>query len=238
LDRLQKVMAHAGIASRRKCEEIIAEGRVSVNGEIVTEMGVKVDPEVDEIIVDGNTISKEKKVYILLNKPKGFITTVSDPEERDTVMDIIPDIKQRLYPVGRLDFNTSGLLILTNDGDLTYKLTHPKKEVDKTYEVEVNGQIKESEFEKFHQGIVIDGRRTTPAKVDNIRFYKDDNKTKFEITIHEGRNRQVRRMCEIIGYPVRKLKRTAFAFLKIDNLNKGEYRYLTEKEVKKLKKLG
>lgn len=231
-------MAHAGIASRRKCEEIIAEGRVSVNGEIVTEMGVKVDPESDEIIVDGKTISKEKKVYILLNKPEGYITTVSDPEDRTTVMDLMPDIKQRLYPVGRLDFNTSGLLILTNDGDLTYRLTHPKKEVNKTYEVEVNGQIKEAEFEKFSQGIVIDGRKTAPAEVNNIRFYGDKNKTKFEITIHEGRNRQVRRMCEIIGYPVRKLKRTGFSFLKIDNLNKGEYRYLTENEIKKLKNLG
>jgi len=231
-------MAHAGIASRRKCEKIIAEGRVSVNGEVVTEKGVKIDPESDEIIVDGKIISKEKKVYILLNKPEGYITTVSDPEGRTTVMDLLPDIKQRLYPVGRLDFNTSGLLILTNDGDLTYKLTHPKKEVDKTYEVEIKGLIDREEFNKFKEGIIIDGRKTAPAEIDNIRFYKAENKTKFEITIHEGRNRQVRRMCEIIGYPVRKLKRIGFSFLKIDNLNKGTYRYLTKHEVKKLKKLG
>lgn len=238
MDRLQKVMAHAGIASRRKCEEIIAEGRVAVNGEIVTEMGVKVDPEEDKVVVDGKIISKEKKIYILLNKPEGYITTVSDPEDRDTVIDLMPDIKQRLYPVGRLDFNSSGLIILTNDGNLTYKLTHPKKEVDKTYEVEVRGLIDSDEFNKFKEGIIIDGRKTSPAETSNIRYYNDDNKTKFEITIHEGRNRQVRRMCEIIGYPVRKLKRTGLAFLKIDDLKKGEYRYLTDEEVKKLKKLG
>src|SRR6056297_645160 len=192
MERLQKVMAHAGVASRRKSEEIIAEGRVKVNGEIVTEMGFKVDPEQDEIVVDGELISEEKKRYILLNKPEGYITTVSDPEERATVMDLLPDLKQRVYPAGRLDYDSSGLLILTNDGELTYKLTHPKKEVDKKYFVRAEGKIGREDFKKFEEGMVIDGRRTSEAVVENID-YKDEM-TEFEIIIHEGRNRQIRRM--------------------------------------------
>lgn len=234
MERLQKVMAHAGVASRRKSEEIIAEGRVKVNGEIVTEMGFKVDPKKDEIEVDGEVIAKEKKVYLLLHKPEGYITTVSDPKERQTVMDLIPDLKQRVYPAGRLDYDSSGLLILTNDGDLCYKLTHPKKEVDKRYWVRAKGTIFAEDFNKFEEGMVIDGRKTAPAKIANINYL--DNYTEFEITIHEGRNRQVRRMCRIAGFSVVKLKRTAFAFLSLDGLAEGEYRYLNEEEIKKLKR--
>jgi 23S rRNA pseudouridine2605 synthase/16S rRNA pseudouridine516 synthase len=235
MERLQKVMAHAGVASRRKSEEIIAEGRVKVNGEIVTEMGFKVDPEQDEIIVDGEVISEEKKRYILLNKPEGFITTVSDPEGRPTVMDLIPDLKQRLYPAGRLDYDSSGLLILTNDGDLTYKLTHPKKEVDKKYRVLAQGELKEEDFEKFEEGMIIDGQKTAAAKISNVS-YKNDQ-TQFEIVIHEGRNRQVRRMAKIAGFSVISLKRIAFAFLTLKGVKEGEFRYLSDQEVNKLKNM-
>ncbi|MFW5749298.1 MAG: pseudouridine synthase [Halanaerobium sp.] len=235
MERLQKVMAHAGVASRRKSEEIIAEGRVKVNGETVTEMGFKVDPDQDEIVVDGEVISEEKKRYILLNKPEGYITTVSDPEGRPTVMDLIPDLKQRLYPAGRLDYDSSGLLIMTNDGDLTYKLTHPKKEVDKKYRVLAEGELREEDFDKFEAGMVIDGQKTAPVKISNVSYH--DQKTQFDIVLHEGRNRQVRRMAKIAGFPVISLKRTAFAFLTLKGVREGEFRYLSDREVKKLKKM-
>lgn len=235
MERLQKVMAHAGVASRRKSEDIIAEGRVMVNGETVTEMGFKVDPEVDVIEVDGELISKEKRIYLLLNKPEGYITTVSDPEDRATVMDLIPDLEQRLYPAGRLDYDSSGLLIMTNDGELTYKLTHPKKEVDKKYFVRAEGEIKAEDFNKFEEGMVIDGEKTSPAVIENISYQAEI--TEFEITIHEGRNRQIRRMCRIAGYSVLKLKRTAFSFLTLEGLDEGEYRFLSEEETAKLKNI-
>ncbi len=235
MERLQKVMAHAGVASRRKSEEIIAEGRVKVNGEIVEEMGFKVDPEQDEIVVDGEVIREEKKRYILLNKPEGYITTVSDPEGRPTVMDLIPDLKQRLYPAGRLDYDSSGLLLMTNDGDLTYKLTHPKKEVDKKYRVLVQGKLSQEDFEKFEAGMIIDGQKTAPAKISNLN-YKDEQ-TQFDIVIHEGRNRQVRRMVKIVGFSVISLKRIAFAFLTLKGVKEGEFRYLSDQEVDKLKNI-
>ena len=235
MERLQKVMAHAGVASRRKSEDIIAEGRVKVNGETVTEMGFKVNPEQDEIMVDGEIITEEKKVYILLNKPEGYITTVSDPEGRPTVMDLIPDLKQRLYPAGRLDYDSSGLLIMTNDGELTYKLTHPKKEVDKKYRVLVKGKLVESDFDKFRSGMVIDGKKTSPAEISNVN-YKNEN-TQFDITIHEGRNRQVRKMAKITGFPVISLKRIGFAFLTLKGVEEGNFRYLSNNEVKNLKNL-
>jgi len=235
MERLQKVMAHAGVASRRKSEEIIAEGRVKVNGEIVEEMGFKVNPEQDEIVVDGELIREEKKRYILLNKPEGYITTVSDPEGRPTVMDLIPDLKQRLYPAGRLDYDSSGLLLMTNDGDLTYKLTHPKKEVDKKYRVLVQGEVCQEDFEKFEAGMIIDGQKTAPAKISNMN-YKDEQ-TQFDIVIHEGRNRQVRRMVKIVGFSVISLKRIAFAFLTLKGVKEGEFRYLSDQEVDKLKNI-
>lgn len=235
MERLQKVMAHAGVASRRKSEEIIAEGRVKVNGEIVTEMGFKVDPDQDEIIVDGEIISEEKKIYILLNKPEGYITTVSDPEGRPTVMNLIPDLKQRLYPAGRLDYDSSGLLIMTNDGDLTYKLTHPKKEVDKKYKVLAQGKMAQEDFDKFEAGMIIDGQKTAAAKISNVN-YKNDQ-TQFDIVIHEGRNRQVRRMAKIAGFSVISLKRIAFSFLTLAGVKEGEFRYLNDQEVNKLKNM-
>ncbi|ADO77065.1 pseudouridine synthase [Halanaerobium praevalens] len=236
MERLQKVMAHAGVASRRKSEEIIAEGRVKVNGQVITEMGYKIDPAQAEVMVDGQVISEEKKVYILLNKPEGYITTVSDPENRPTVMDLIPDLNQRLYPAGRLDFDSSGLLIMTNDGDLTYKLTHPKKEVDKKYRVLIQGKLEEEDFEKFEAGMVIDGQETAPAEISNVD-YKGEQ-TEFDIVIHEGRNRQVRRMAKIAGFSVISLKRIGFAFLTLTGVEEGKFRYLTEAEVENLKKLA
>ncbi|MFI5358442.1 MAG: pseudouridine synthase [Halanaerobiales bacterium] len=233
MERLQKVMAHAGIASRRKAEQLILEGRVKVNGETVRELGRKVSPE-DFIEVDGKPIREEKKVYILLNKPVGYISTVDDPRGRRTVLDLVADVKERVYPVGRLDYDTSGLLILTNDGELTYKLTHPSFEVKKTYLVEVEGKPGK-ELARLEKGVMLSDGMTAPAAVAEVKTGK--NSTSFLLTIHEGRNRQVRRMCEAIGYPVKSLKRIKFAFLELGDLPEGRYRYLTEKEIKMLQSL-
>src|SRR5690554_990840 len=234
MERLQKVMAHAGIASRRKAEQLILEGRVKVNGETVRELGRKVSPE-DFIEVDGKPIREEKKVYILLNKPVGYISTVDDPRGRRTVLDLVADVKERVYPVGRLDYDTSGLLILTNDGELTYKLTHPSFEVKKTYLVEVEGKPGK-ELARLEKGVMLSDGMTAPAAVAEVKT--DKNSTSFLLTIHEGRNRQVRRMCEAIGYPVKSLKRIKFAFLELADLPEGKYRYLTEKEIKNLQGLA
>lgn len=234
LERLQKVMAHAGVASRRKCEEIIESGRVKVNGEIIRELGVKVSDN-DLIEVDGKVISQEKKIYILLNKPTGFITTVDDPRGRRTVLDLIEGVSQRIYPVGRLDYDTSGLLLMTNDGDLTYILTHPSHMINKTYRVEVNGHPEEKDFDRLEKGVFLEDGLTAPARVENIR--KKKNTSTFDLTIYEGRNRQVRRMCDKIGYKVEKLQRIRFSFLKLEGLKEGDFRYLDKKEVEKLREL-
>ncbi|MDI3546658.1 MAG: rRNA synthase [Halanaerobiales bacterium] len=234
MERLQKVMAHAGIASRRKSEEIIAQGRVKVNGRVVTELGTKVFPD-DIIEVDGKIITEEKKIYLLLNKPAGYVTTVDDPQGRKTVLDLIKGVSQRIYPVGRLDYDTSGLLILTNDGDLTHFLTHPSHQIDKTYRVEVKGHPGRSDLRKLAEGVELEDGITAPARVNSIRRRKQT--TLFNITIHEGRNRQVRRMCEKIGFPVINLKRIAFAFLRLDGLPEGEFRFLSDQEVRRLKDL-
>ena len=231
--RLQKYMAKCGVASRRRSESIILEGRVKVNGETVRELGRKVSPE-DFIEVDGKPIREEKKVYILLNKPVGYISTVDDPRGRRTVLDLVADVKERVYPVGRLDYDTSGLLILTNDGELTYKLTHPSFEVKKTYLVEVEGKPGK-ELARLEKGVMLSDGMTAPAAVAEVKTGK--NSTSFLLTIHEGRNRQVRRMCEAIGYPVKSLKRIKFAFLELGDLPEGRYRYLTEKEIKMLQSL-
>ncbi|MGM0410660.1 MAG: pseudouridine synthase, partial [Bacillota bacterium] len=234
-ERLQKVMAHAGVASRRKSEEIIKEGRVKVNGKVVTEMGVKVNEKEDIIEVDGELISKEKRVYILLYKPEGYVTTVDDPRGRSTVLDLIDDVKERIYPVGRLDYDTSGLLLLTNDGELTYVLTHPSYEIEKTYEVIADGYISDKKIDKLEKGIRLDDGMTAPAKVELKERNKDHSK--FNLIIHEGRNRQVRRMCNKISNPVIKLKRISFHNLDLSGLKKGDYRFLSKKELNKLKKL-
>ncbi|NLM11861.1 MAG: rRNA pseudouridine synthase [Clostridiaceae bacterium] len=230
--RLQKYLAQCGIASRRKAEEYIRNGRVRVNGQVVTQMGVKVSPKA-RVEVDGKPVKPEKKkVYILLHKPKGYVTTVSDPEGRQTVLDLVQEVKERVYPVGRLDYDSSGLLLLTNDGDFANLLMHPKHEILKVYIVTVKGKPSEKAIEKLRNGIRIDNYITAPAFVKVLNIY--ENKTKLEITIHEGRNRQIRKMCEKIGHPVIRLKRVAFGKLELGSLKPGEWRFLTEKEVKQL----
>ena len=238
-ERLQKFLAEAGVASRRKAEELIAQGKVKVNGKVVTEMGMKIDPAKDEVTyLDKKVTTKDTKmVYIMLYKPEGYVTTAKEQFGRPAVMDLIKGVKERIFPVGRLDYDTSGLLLLTNDGDLTYKLTHPKHDVDKTYIAKLYGIPDEGALQKFRRGVVIDGKRTKPAKIQIIDKDKDGRFCTAEIIIHEGRNRQVRKMCEAIKHPVAQLKRVATGDLKLGDLQKGKYRHLTEKEIKYLKKL-
>lgn len=234
LIRLQKYLAEAQVASRRKSEEIILSGRVSVNGETVTELGTKVDSERDTVSVDRKPVTIcEKQVYIMLNKPEGCVTTAKEQFNRKSVMDYI-DIKERVYPVGRLDYDTSGLLILTNDGELTYKLTHPKHNIDKTYVAIVDREPTTDELSAFRNGLDIDGRKTAPAKIEVI---KKEEKIQLKITIHEGRNRQVRKMCAAVGCRVLRLKRIAEGRLRLGSLKKGEYRFLTDEEIKYLKSI-
>lgn len=235
LMRLQKYLAEAQVASRRKAEEIILDGRVCVNGKKVTELGTKVESERDEITVDGKkTEICEKMVYIMLNKPEGCVTTVKDQFGRKSVIDYVKDVGERVYPVGRLDYDTSGLLVITNDGKLTYRLTHPKHNIEKTYIAEVDKMPDEKGLEKFRNGIVIDGRITAPAKIEII---KKGKLTTLKIKIKEGRNRQVRKMCAAIGCNVVTLKRIATGKLELGNLEKGKYRFLTDEEIKYIKNL-
>ncbi|MEE1013231.1 MAG: pseudouridine synthase [Clostridia bacterium] len=235
--RLQKFLAHCGVASRRGAETLIAQGRVSVNGTVITEMGVQIDEENDRIMVDGVPVQPEKKmVYVLLNKPVGYVTTVSDDKGRNTVMDLVADIPVRIYPVGRLDYDTEGLLLMTNDGDLTYRITHPKNNVEKTYVAEVTGNISMNTLIQLRNGVYLDGVKTSPAKVEVIGATRFG--TKLEITIHEGKNRQVRRMFEAVGCIVKKLKRTREAGLILGHVPLGHWRKLTEAEVNMLKKIG
>jgi len=237
LERLQKYLAHAGLGSRRSCEEIILKGKVKVNGKIVTTLGTKVNPTRDNIEVNNQLITnKEDKVYLLLNKPDGYVTTVKDPRGRPTVIDLIENINKRIYPVGRLDYETEGLLLLTNDGKLAYRLTHPSYKIDKVYEALVKGNPTKEKLSKLRNGIELEDGITEPAKVKVLKKFSD--KTLLEITIHEGRNRQVRRMCRIAGFSVISLQRTGFAFLSLADVNEGDFRYLTDQEVEKLKKLA
>jgi 23S rRNA pseudouridine2605 synthase len=234
-ERLQKVMAARGVASRRKCEEIITQGRVKVNGVVVTQLGTQVGKN-DLIQVDGKEIIKEPLVYYVLYKPTGYLTTVSDDLGRRTVMDLIdPETKKtRIFPIGRLDYDTSGVLLLTNDGDLSYRLTRSAKEIEKTYQVRVNGIINQDAVTKLMKGVMIDGVMTKRAKVEVISFDKPNNSSLIMLTITEGRNRQVRKMCEAIGYDVKKLKRVSFGGVTLDGLSVGEYRMLKPHEIKKL----
>lgn len=230
--RLQKYLAAAGVASRRKCEEVISQGRVTVNGTVVTELGTKVQ-ETDDILVDGKSVEiEEQKVYIMLNKPVGYITSAKDQFARKTVLDLIEGVSERIYPVGRLDYDTSGLLILTNDGDLAFRLTHPGHEVKKVYEAKVTGKITEDNILSFSRGIVIDGTPASPARLSVLDEMKD--RSLVEIEIHEGRNRQVRKMCELIGHPVISLKRTTIAGLSLGSLPEGQWRHLIQSEVNDL----
>ncbi len=233
--RLQKYLAECGVASRRKCEEFITEGRVRVNGETVTELGTKVT-ESDTVEFDGKVLSPEERlVYLMLHKPEGCVTTVTDQFERHTVMDYI-DIEERVFPVGRLDYDTSGLLLLTNDGELTYKLTHPKHNITKTYIATVERQPSKEEMQRFSKGLIIDGYKTSPAKIFVAKIH-ENGLVSLKIQIREGRNRQVRKMCEQIGCPVRYLKRIATGRLVLGTLKKGDYRELTKDEVEYLKSL-
>ena len=236
-ERLQKVMAELGVASRRKCEELILQGKVSVNNQLVTELGTKVDKQSAIILVDGVKVTNEiKKVYLLLNKPIGYITSAKDQFDRPTVIDLISGINVRLYPVGRLDYDTEGLLILTNDGDLTFKITHPSHNVTKTYTALVDGRVQEEAVEIFKQGIVIDDYKTAPANLEIIKYINKD--TLVNITIHEGKNRQVRKMCDAIGHSVLRLKRTSIGALKLGDLSTGHYRHLSKEEIDYLYSIG
>ncbi|GIP25547.1 ribosomal large subunit pseudouridine synthase B [Paenibacillus sp. J23TS9] len=238
MERLQKILAQAGIASRRKCEELILAGKVEVNGETVTALGTKADPEQDIITVAGKPIRNENKIYIMLNKPKGVITSASDPAGRKIVTDYVKGIKERIYPVGRLDYDTEGLLLLTNDGEFANMLTHPKHHVPKTYLATVEGIPHGSELDKLRAGIKLEDGMTSPAEVE----YKDIDTEKKEavisITIHEGRNRQVRRMFEAISHKVIRLKRISFGDLLLQNLKRGLYRHLTKDEIESLKNMA
>ncbi|MDD3187589.1 MAG: pseudouridine synthase [Bacilli bacterium] len=231
MERLQKVIANSGYCSRRKAEELINDRKVKVNGKFAV-IGMQVSDK-DEIEVEGNTIAKEDKVYFLLNKPRGVVTTAKDDKNRTTVVDLI-NTSKRIYPVGRLDYDTTGLLILTNDGELANLLTHPKSEIEKVYVAKVKGIVSYENIKKLSSGVYIDGIKTAKAKAKIIRFDKDKKTTIVELTIHEGKNHQVKKMFESLGYEVLKLKRERESFLDLQGLNVGEYRNLTPKEVKKL----
>lgn len=236
-ERLQKFMASCGVASRRKCEEIILSGRVRVNDVVVKTLGVKVSKK-DKVSLDSKLLKKEENVYYVLYKPTGYITTVSDEKNRRTVMDLIlPEhLENRIFPVGRLDYDTSGVLLLTNDGTLSYNLTKSDKNVRKSYVARVDGIINQRAVNALMKGVVIDGVRTKPAKIDVSDIDKKNNSCNVHLEITEGRNRQVRKMLDIVGYPVKKLKRVAFAEITLENLKEGTYRELTIHEVKTLYK--
>lgn len=233
-ERLQKYLAECGIASRRKCEEYIIQGKVQVNGKTITELGVKVNPEKDKITFEGKNVKQEeRKVYILLNKPIGYVTTSDEQFGRDKVLDLVK-VRERVVPVGRLDMYTSGTLILTNDGDFVYKVTHPKHEITKTYTVTVKGIIKNEEVEQLRKGVKIDDYTTRPAKVKILKTDEEKDISRLEITIHEGKNRQVRRMCESVGRRVIALHRSKIGNIGVKDIELGKWRYLKDFEVKTL----
>lgn len=233
-ERIQKYMARCGVASRRKAEELVLEGRVKINGQTINSV-VSIDPDVDRVEFDGRVIKpEERKVYIMLNKPVGIITSAKDQFDRKTVLDIIK-VEERVFPVGRLDFDTAGLIILTNDGDLAYRMTHPSHEVEKVYLAEIAGIPTEDELERFRRGLEIEDYVTAPSK---IRVLKEiARSSQVEITIHEGKNRQVRKMCDAIGHPVIRLKRIRIGSLGMEGLEEGKWRELTDMEVEYLKSL-
>ena len=235
--RLQKLIAAAGVASRRHAEELIVAGKVSVNGTVVTELGTKADPEKDHIKVNGKLINPQlkarEKVYVVLNKPKGYLSSVSDPEGRPLVMDLLPPALARLHPVGRLDFNTEGLLLLTNDGDFTNFITAARNRVEKLYEVKVKGVPTESAIQRLRRGIALDdGTRTAPAKIAKLNETRTN--AWYEVSLHQGRNQQVRRMFDAVGHSVLKLRRVRIGSLSDEKLKPGQWRYLAPGEVRKL----
>lgn len=235
LERLQKVLAQAGIASRRKCEEYITSGRVEVNDKKVTELGVKVDPEKDVIKVDGRPIRQQKKLYLMMNKPKGVITSVNDPKGRKVVTDFLEDVGERVYPIGRLDYDTEGLLLLTNDGDFANLLMHPRHHVPRTYHATVKGTPHGSVLDKLRSGVKLDDGVTAPAEIEYHDVDEEKKESVISITIYEGRNRQVRRMFEAVNYPVERLRRVQYGPITLAGLTRGRYRHLSLEEVESLK---
>lgn len=235
MERLQKILANAGVASRRKCEELIQQGKVAVNDVVVTELGAKADPDRDVITVNGRPIKREQKIYLMFHKPKGVITTMSDPKGRSTVRDYLNGIKERVYPVGRLDYDSEGLLLLTNDGELAHKLTHPKHHVPKTYHATVERVPHGNDLERLKKGIKLEDGMTAPAEVEYHDVDPDGKYATISITIHEGRNRQVRRMFEAIHHPVTRLKRVSFGGISLGGLQRGKYRKLTQEEAQRLR---
>ena len=237
MERLQKVIAHAGVASRRKAEEMILEGKVKVNGKVVKELGVKVSNS-DTVEVGGIPLEKEQPVYFLFYKPRGIISSVTDDKGRKTVTDYFPEIKERIYPVGRLDYDTSGILLLTNDGEFANLLMHPRNEIEKEYIAKIKGIPLRENLKALEKGIVLEDGKTAPARTKVISFDKKKGTSIVQLTIHEGKNRQVRRMFEAIGNPVVKLRRERYGFLDLRGLQAGDARELTAHEVKQLRVLA
>ncbi len=239
MERLQKILSQAGVASRRAAEKLIADGRVTVNGQTVREMGTKADLAADDIRVDGRRIRRVERLrYLLLYKPVGYVTTRSDPQRRRTVIDLLQGVREYVYPVGRLDYDTEGLLLLTNDGDLAAKLTHPRHGVERTYEARVTGMPDDEALDRLRRGIPLDGRRTRPADVILLNKARRDRYGIVRITIREGRNRQVRRMCEAVGHPVDSLKRVRIGPIGDRRLKPGQWRDLHDDEIAALKDLA
>jgi len=234
---VQRIIASVGLTSRRKAEELIVDGRVRVNGRVI-ELGDKADPAVDVIDVDGKKLypSSVDRVYVLLNKPKGYISALSDPEGRPVVTDIVKKLKARIYPVGRLDFDAEGVLLLTNDGELSNRLIHPTHGVAKKYQVKVRGVPSKTTLARLARGVVLEDGRTMPARAHMVRETKENSW--IELTVYEGRNRLVKRMCAAVGHPVSKLKRVEFAGIRLAGLKPGEYRLLTDAEVERLRRMG
>ena len=234
--RLQKFLANAGVCSRRKAEEYILDGKVKVNGKVVNELGIKVNPDKDEIIFESKIIRLQNNmVYILLNKPIGYVTTVKEQFNRPTVIDLLNGVKEKVLPVGRLDMYTSGALILTNDGDFIYQVTHPKYEIEKTYQATVKGIVTKEDIKKLEKGVEIDDYISGKAKVKILKVDKENNISRLKITIHEGKNREVRKMCSAIGKNVIALHRSKIENIDLKDLKIGQWRYLTSNEVLELK---
>ena len=232
--RLQKFLANNGVLSRRKAEEAILNGKIKVDGKVITELGTKIKPNVNKVEYEGNLIkNSEEKVYVLLNKPIGYVTTAKDQFNRDIVTDLIKGVNIKLLPVGRLDMYTSGALILTNDGDFIYRVTHPKHEIEKTYNVTLRGIISNEQVENLKKGVKIDDYITKPAKVKILKIDQEKKISRIQIIIHEGKNRQVRKMCEAVGTKVLALHRTKIGSLDVKDLKIGEWRYLKQEEIDK-----